>query len=209
MARAAAIKFKREQLEAEAPPPKPQKIDLNDAAAVKHKLDSTAAEVVLDAGYIEDHLISNVKIVLGAAAVLCAVYSHFGPGKFPDNWWTVATCVALYVAINAVLSAFSYARERDSFMVTQPKMGREHGIRLSSRMERYGDTYTLVIANADKYEDREVKLDTSVCSYFHSDGYLADSKFRGHVQKLLSQYERIDKAHEGSRPKALNPKKQR
>lgn len=112
--------------------PKPQKIDLYDAASVKHKLDSTAAEVgrrgcwpasegpsagagrqagaarrrpgrgaalrarapppahlcgaargrgrhrahgppprrqvVLDAGYIEDHLISNVKIALGAAA---------------------------------------------------------------------------------------------------------------------------------------------
>jgi hypothetical protein len=133
--------------------------------------------------------------------------------------------------------------------------GREHGIRLSSHMERYGDTYTLVIANADKIEDRwdfggwgafgavasppltatasrlnathfhpptphhptnptqpptrEVKLDTSVSSYFHADGYLAEPKFRSHVQKLLSQYELIDKAHEGSRPKALNPKKQR
>lgn len=48
-----------------------------------------------------------------------------------------------------------------------------------------------------------------MCSYFHSDGYLADPKFRGHVQRLLDQYELLDKAHEGSRPKALNPKKQR
>jgi hypothetical protein len=76
-------------------------------------------------------------------------------------------------------------------------------------MERYGDTYTLVIANADKYEDREVKLDTAVTAYFHADGYLAEQKFRGHVAKLLSQYELLDRAHEGSRPKALNPKKQR
>ncbi|KIY98143.1 hypothetical protein MNEG_9821 [Monoraphidium neglectum] len=51
-------------------PSKPQKIDLDDANAIKHKLDSTACEVVLDAGYIEDHLISNVKIVLGATARL-------------------------------------------------------------------------------------------------------------------------------------------
>ena len=123
-------------------------------------------------------------------------------------------------------------------------------------MDRYGDTYTLIIANADKYEDRragrgavrepaglaasgararahsqtstppppnphaartthtqstqhrEVKLDTTVTSYFHSDGYLAEAKFRGHVSKLVGQYELLDKAHEGSRPKALNPKKQ-
>ena len=56
---------------------------------------------------------------------------------------------------------------------------------------------------------REVQLDTSITSYFHSDGYLAEAKFRSHVQKLVSQYELLDKAHEGSRPKALNPKKQR
>jgi hypothetical protein len=54
-----------------------------------------------------------------------------------------------------------------------------------------------------------VQLESSITSYFHADGYLAESKFRTHVQKLLSQYELIDKAHEGSRPKALNPKKQR
>ncbi|KIY98142.1 hypothetical protein MNEG_9820 [Monoraphidium neglectum] len=54
-------------------------------------------------------------------------------------------------------------------------------------MERYGDTYTLVIANADKLEDREVQLESSITSYFHADGYLAESKFRTHVQKLLSQ----------------------
>lgn len=77
-------------------------------------------------------------------------------------------------------------------------------------MERHGDRYTLVIANADKYEDREVALkDAPAAAYFHSDGYLAEGKFRGHVLKLLEQYERLDRAHEGSRPKALNPKKQR
>lgn len=208
MAKRAIGKYKGPESE-DAPEHKPQKVDLDDPHAIKHALDSTAAEVVLDAGYIEDHLISNVKIVLGGLAVVFAVYSHFGPGKFPNNWWTVASCVILYVVINIILSAFSFVRERDSFMVTQPKLGREHGIRLSSRMERYGDTYTLVIANADKIEDREVKLDTSITSYFHSDGYLAESKFRSHVQKLLSQYELLDKVHEGSRPKALNPKKQR
>lgn len=52
-------------------------------------------------------------------------------------------------------------------------------------------------------------MEVSIGAYFHSDGYLAESKLRSHVQKLLSQYELLDKVHEGSRPKALNPKKQR
>lgn len=122
MARTGALKQRKTQDGEEAPEPKPQKINLDDANAIKHALDSTAAEVsrcscadraavmhvacavpkraahlpqtraqrrcqclgmqhpwqplrhmrplqvVLDAGYIEDHLISNVKIVLGFAA---------------------------------------------------------------------------------------------------------------------------------------------
>jgi signal peptidase complex subunit 2 len=53
--------------------------------------------------------------------VAVALYSHFGPGKFPANWWTVAACVAAYVAINVVLMIFSAIKEGDSFLVTPPK----------------------------------------------------------------------------------------
>lgn len=51
---------------------------------------------------------------------------------------------------------------------------------------------------------REIKLETSVTDYFHQDGYLAEAKFRGHVSKLLQQYERSSYP----KPNALNPKKQ-
>jgi hypothetical protein len=51
---------------------------------------------------------------------------------------------------------------------------------------------------------RQIKLETSVTDYFHSDGYLAETKFKNHVAKLLSQYERLD-ASSAPRPKALNP----
>lgn len=54
-------------------------------------------------------------------SVAVAVYSHFGPGKFPANWWTVAFCVATYVVINVVLVIFSSIKEGDSFLVTHPK----------------------------------------------------------------------------------------
>lgn len=130
MPRPGALKQRKTEDGEPAPePPKPQKIDLHDANAIKHALDSTAAEVgcsygmqldtiswsirsarkprtahtragarararsthrsaraglgaaraslrrrrpaaqvILDNGYIEDHLISNVKIGLGILA---------------------------------------------------------------------------------------------------------------------------------------------
>jgi hypothetical protein len=49
------------------------------------------------------------------------VYSHFGPGKFPDNWWTVFTCVVVYCVINLVLTIFGHIKEGSSFLITHPK----------------------------------------------------------------------------------------
>eukprot|EP00775_Hariotina_reticulata_P008654 gene8654-8835_t len=182
----------------------PQKINLDDAHAIKHKLDSTAAEVILQSGYEEDYLISNVKIALGVTAILVALYSHFGPGKFPATWHTVLYCVIIYVALNVVLTIFSHVKEGDSFLVTHPKAGCEYGLRVSSHMERYSEQYTLAICCANKWLDRQIKLETSVTDYFHSDGYLAESKFKNRVAKLLDQYEKFD-ASSAPRPKALNP----
>ena len=45
MSRAAAGKLRRSSEDEPVEQAKPQKVDLNDAAALKHKLDSTAAEV--------------------------------------------------------------------------------------------------------------------------------------------------------------------
>eukprot|EP00882_Tetradesmus_deserticola_P010925 GHRQ01011552.1.p1 GENE.GHRQ01011552.1~~GHRQ01011552.1.p1 ORF type:complete len:204 (+),score=77.20 GHRQ01011552.1:415-1026(+) len=185
----------------------PEKINLDDGHALKYKLDATATEVILQSGYVEDHLISNVKIALGLIAIVVAVYSHFGPGKFPANWNTVLYCVAAYCVLNLVLLIFCNIKEGDSFLTTHPKLGSEYGLRVASRMERYSDQYTLIISSANKWLDREVKMETSVTDYFHADGYLAEAKFKHHVAKLLSQYERLD-ASSDPRPKALNPGKQ-
>lgn len=53
--------------------------------------------------------------------IVVAVYSHFGPGKFPANWNMVFYCVVIYVVINIVLAIFSNIKEGDSFLVTHPK----------------------------------------------------------------------------------------
>eukprot|EP00882_Tetradesmus_deserticola_P012961 GHRQ01013740.1.p1 GENE.GHRQ01013740.1~~GHRQ01013740.1.p1 ORF type:complete len:165 (+),score=60.79 GHRQ01013740.1:415-909(+) len=105
----------------------PEKINLDDGHALKYKLDATATEVILQSGYVEDHLISNVKIALGLIAIVVAVYSHFGPGKFPANWNTVLYCVAAYCVLNLVLLIFCNIKEGDSFLTTHPKLVRVGG----------------------------------------------------------------------------------
>lgn len=50
-----------------------------------------------------------------------AIYSHFGPGKFPANWNMVFYCVVTYIVLNIVLTIFSTIKEGDSFLVTHPK----------------------------------------------------------------------------------------
>lgn len=65
------------------------------------------------------HLISFYATASCRVAV--AVYSHFGPGKFPDNWWTVFTCVVIYCIINLVLTIFGHIKEGSSFLITHPK----------------------------------------------------------------------------------------
>jgi hypothetical protein len=67
-ARAAAIKYKRSEAVGEVPEPKPHKIDLNDAAGVKHKLDSTAAEV----GEVASAILIPGQGGAGAVAALVA-----------------------------------------------------------------------------------------------------------------------------------------
>jgi len=187
----------------------PEKVDLTDAHAIKYKLDTTAADVILQAGYAEDHLINNVKIALGVFGIACAVYSHFGVGKFPGSWYSILYCVIAYIVTNIILYVFCLVKEGDSFLVTQPKLGHEYGVRVASRMDRLAETYTLMFSSANKWEDREVKLEVPVTDYFHEDGYLAEKTFRRRVGKVLQQYEQVDVQSDIStpRPKALNPKK--
>lgn len=170
-------------------PVPPEKINLNDANAIKHKLDSVVVEVITKSGYEEDFLISNVKIALGFLAIGLAALAHFAPGKFPDNWWTIFYSVVAYVLVTVVLNIFCSIKEGDSFLVTYPQPGHDVGLRVSSRMPRYSEGYQLTITSADKMQQREIRMAVSVGEYFHADGYLAEAKFRKDTEKLLLQFE--------------------
>lgn len=114
--------------------------------------------------------------------------------------------MAAYACLTAVLGVFSHFREGDSFLVTLPKPGRERGLRVSSRMDRHGDGYTLTLSSADKDEDHAAVLETSAANYLHSDGVLAEAKWRAHVRRLLLQYE-LSAESPSQRPRAWDVKR--
>ncbi|KAL6762498.1 microsomal signal peptidase 25 kDa subunit-domain-containing protein [Haematococcus lacustris] len=173
------------------PKVEPVKVNLYDGAALKSALDDCAREVVIDAGFEENLFISNIKIALGLAAIGFALLAQFGPGKFPSNWWMVAGCVAAYCAVTVILNWFSYKYEGDSYLVTKPSRAGEPGPRLSSRLPKYDDKYTLVISstlNRKAAGHKEVSLTASVADFFHADGYLSDAAFKPRVEALLKEY---------------------
>ncbi|GFR43923.1 hypothetical protein Agub_g5059 [Astrephomene gubernaculifera] len=160
--------------------------NLYEGGALKQTLDEVAREAVLDAGYEEDIRISNIKILLGLAAIGCALYAQFGPGKFPANWWAVFGCVVAYLVLTIAMNIYSWRMEADAFLVTRPFRGSK-GLRVASRMDRFSDAYSLVIT--DRADPQlEVTSAIRIPDYFHEDGYLAVEAWRREVEKLCTEY---------------------
>lgn len=62
-------------------------------------------------------IVINIRIVLGAIAVIAAVYSHFGPGQFPGNRTVVLSCVAIYLVCMAIINLTAYLVEGSAMYV--------------------------------------------------------------------------------------------
>lgn len=180
-------KAKKEEVEPPPPPKQPIKVsNLYDAGMLKGTLDDVAREVVLDAGYEEDVMVSNIKIGLGLGAIAAALYSQFGPGKFPANWWQVFACVVTYIVLTLALNIYSWQVEGDAFLLTKPFKG-SSGLHVASRMERFSDSYTLLLSDRANPQI-EVTGTFTIPKFFHSDGYLAEEAWRAEVERLRQAF---------------------
>ncbi|PNW75367.1 hypothetical protein CHLRE_12g524200v5 [Chlamydomonas reinhardtii] len=186
-AKPAAAKAASPAKPAEEDAPEPIKLtNLYDAGALKGALDEVAREVVLDAGFNEDVMVSNIKLLLGFTAIGSGLLAQFGPGKFPANWWMVFGCVVAYLVLTTLLNLYSWKVEGEAFLVTRPFRGGK-GVRVSSRMGRWSDEFTLVITDRED-PSLEVTSQHAIPEFFHSNGYMADGAWRAAVEKLTSSY---------------------
>mmetsp|Transcript_11217 Transcript_11217/g.20311 ORF Transcript_11217/g.20311 Transcript_11217/m.20311 type:complete len:218 (-) Transcript_11217:349-1002(-) len=191
-------KVEEEEIDASLTEPPFPKINLYDSGSVKHYLDESARQVVLDSGFEEDHSTGNVKIVLGFLAIGTALASHLLPGKFPANGGALLGCVILYFVLTMILAIYSTRAEGDAFLLTRKESG---DIRLSSQMARFSTNYVLTLENRTALracgnkekclaETSSTKMQKTynIANFFHSDGYLAEDLWRAEVTKLLNAY---------------------
>ncbi|CAI5509745.1 unnamed protein product [Closterium sp. Naga37s-1] len=75
---------------------KPKGLNLDDHVMLKRHLDEVATDIIISRGYEEDHTLSNVKMVICAAACAVACVAQFYPRKFPDNRALLLACIVLY-----------------------------------------------------------------------------------------------------------------
>jgi len=136
-----------------------RKINKGDLAAVKHALDEILVDVVTDADYPEDFTASNVRILLSLVVCLMAPASHFLPAYVEEHTSfdlskkaIILLCLAVYAVGSIILTAFAYMYEKDAILFTKQKKGTfsSSGLRVSTNMERYDDTYQITIAPLTK-----------------------------------------------------------
>ncbi|KAL4521568.1 hypothetical protein Ndes2437B_g07855 [Nannochloris sp. 'desiccata'] len=142
-------------------------------------------EALTAADFQINHILIDIKIALGALACIVACIGQFYPGKLPDTFYPVLACVVSYFTLSLALTVYTTFIEKDTIAQTRGKAD----LIIRSKMPRFQDVYTLGIrpqgSKADSAE--EVKLASSVGSYFDSEGVLAVDLFKAEVSDLLER----------------------
>ncbi|MQM19416.1 hypothetical protein Taro_052421 [Colocasia esculenta] len=145
----------------------PKKANLLDQHSVKHLLDESVSEIVAWKGYPEDVRVSNLRLLVGVVIIAIALLAQF----YPKN----------------------YTKEKEAILFTYPPPGSftSTGLVISSKLPRFSDMYTLMIASADPKSisaNKPVQLTRSVTKWFTKDGILAEGLLWKDVEKLIDDY---------------------
>ncbi|XP_051122738.1 signal peptidase complex subunit 2 [Andrographis paniculata] len=178
-----------------------KKTNLLDHNSIKHTLDESVTEIVTSKGYPEDVRMSNFRLLVGTIVIVVALVAQFYNKKFPENRNFLIGCIALYVVLNAVLQLIVYLKEKNAILFTYPPLGsfNSTGLVVTSKLPRFSDMYTLIIASADPESisaKPSVEFTKSVTKWFTKDGVLVEGLFWKDVQRLVDDY-----AKEGKKSK--------
>jgi len=173
-----------------------------DNIGIKQLLDDTVTKVLEEEGYIEDHELTNIKMILGIISCLIAVLSHFYPLPFPTNKLLLIFCCVSYFILSGVLQYIASFNEKDNFVFTHPKQVQQgnnpSALKASSIFPKYQDIYTLCIIQislpdiklATKQNKGDNILEKSITSYFDESGYFAENLFSNDVRQTIKNVEK-------------------
>ncbi|XP_060675515.1 signal peptidase complex subunit 2 isoform X2 [Ziziphus jujuba] len=140
-----------QETKAETTTKNPKKANLLDHHSIKHILDESVSEIVTGRGYVEDVRLSNVRLLLGTVIIVIALFAQFYKKKFPENRDFLIACIVLYIVFNGLLQLIIITKEKNAILFTYPPAGSftSTGLVVSSKLPRFSDMYTLIIASAD------------------------------------------------------------
>ncbi|XP_042512027.1 probable signal peptidase complex subunit 2 [Macadamia integrifolia] len=170
-----------------------KKANLMDPHSIKHLLDESVTEIVVSRGYVEDVRMSNIRLFMGAIIIIIALVAQFYPKKFPENRNFLIGCIILYIVLNGLLQLIIFTKEKNAILFTYPPPGsfNSTGLVVSSKLPRFSDMYTLLIASADPKSvsaKKPVEFTKSVTQWFTKDGVLVEGLFWKDVEGLINQY---------------------
>ncbi|KAM1162423.1 hypothetical protein ACFX2B_001396 [Malus domestica] len=185
----------------DSPNKNPKKANLLDHHSIKHTLDESVTEIVTGRGYVEDVRLSNVRLFLGTIIIAIALFAQFYKKKFPENRDFLILCIVLYPNLsffNAVLQIIIFTKEKNAILFTYPPADSftSTGLVVSSKLPRFSDMYTLVIASSDPKSisaNQPVQFTKSVTQWFTKDGVLVEGLFWKDVEALINEYQREPK----------------
>ncbi|KAL6503738.1 hypothetical protein OROGR_025661 [Orobanche gracilis] len=153
----------------------PKKANLLDHHSIKHILDESVIEIVTSKGYPEDVRLSNIRLLLGAIIIVIALFAQFYNKKFPENRIFLLVCIASYSPPGSITST---------------------GLIVTSKLPRFSDSYTLIIASADPSSisaKPPVELTKRVTQWFTGEGVLLEGCFWKDVEGLINDYAKKSK----------------
>ncbi|KAL7147830.1 hypothetical protein ABFS83_06G135000 [Erythranthe nasuta] len=171
----------------------PKKTNLLDHNSIKHMLDESVTEIVTSKGFPEDNRMSNIRLLIGVVIIVIALFAQFYNKKFPENRNFLLGCIGLYVVFNGLLQLIIYTKEKNAILFTYAPSGsfNSTGLIVTSKLPRFSDMYTLIIASADPQSisaKAPVEFTKSVTQWFTKDGVLVEGLFWKDVEGLINEY---------------------
>ncbi|XP_042515393.1 probable signal peptidase complex subunit 2 [Macadamia integrifolia] len=129
----------------------PKKANLMDPHSIKHLLDKSITEIVASLEHVEDVRMSNIRLFMGAIIIIISLVAHFYLKKFPVNKNFLIRCIKLYIVLNGLLQLIIFTKEKNVILFTYPPPSsfNSTGLIVSSKLPRFSDMYTWLIASAD------------------------------------------------------------
>ena len=165
-----------------------QHIDTGDSLKVKQVLDEACHQAVLAMRYEEVHAIDNLKICMMVIACLFACAAQFNPIPFPKVRPILGVCCGGYFVFSGVHQLVVKYIERDIVVVTKPKKGAAHGLRVRTDFPKFQDLFTLIVEN-DAPNSAEFEEKHCVGKFFDEGGYFWEAGFADTVQKMVAKFE--------------------